>query len=266
MSERVDSTWVRFGHELRRLRLLSGRTQGDLGRSVGLSKPMISALERGTRTPKGDTAAALDSALSTGGVLDRLWRELSDTREVPHWFRDALLIERKAREIREYVPLIVPGLLQTADYARSLIRAWRVRDTPEEVEQIVRARIERLPAISDSHPLLRFVVREAAISRVVGSREIMLEQLKHIGGLIEEGTVRLQVLRDSPEVPAGLPFRVSILSDTQAVGYVEHALGGETYDTPGHVAELTSVYGELQAEALSSGESLSLIRRAQGEL
>ncbi|MDA8369113.1 MAG: helix-turn-helix transcriptional regulator [Nocardiopsaceae bacterium] len=249
------------------LRLLAGMTQETLGQHARLSKPMISAIERGTRIPKPDIADAFDSSLSTGGSLKRLWRELSDTREVPDWFQDALLIERRAHEIREYDPLVIPGLLQTYDYARTLIRAWNVGCSEEHVDHITRARADRLPALLGNRPLMRFVVREAAVTDTVGSDMIMKEQLEYVSRLIEERTIRFQILPRSPHGPGTcLPLRISTLSPTQAVGYVEHALGGEVVETPEKVSELMTVFGELQAAALPPNDSATLLRRIQGEL
>ncbi|MDS1272442.1 helix-turn-helix transcriptional regulator [Lipingzhangella sp. LS1_29] len=267
MGDTRDAVWARFGAEVRRLRELAGRTQTDLGRSALMAKATMSAIERGTRAPKQHQAEALDTALSTGGALERLRRDLADQQSAPEWFRDALLIEQRAQTIREYEPMVVPGILQTADYAEAMIRARHTRKTTEETNELVRIRTERLANIQDNRPLLLFVVRETVLSQIVGNEMIMKGQLERIAQLGEQDTIRLQVLPHTPTT-AGLcsHFRISTLSPTQAVVYFEHPLGGTTHESPEHVEEMSTLFGQLQAEALSPNASLDLIRKTHDDL
>ncbi|WP_393916463.1 helix-turn-helix domain-containing protein [Halostreptopolyspora alba] len=266
MMERGNALWQRFGTELKRQRELSGVSQAQLAKATGWSPSMISALQQGTRTPKRDHAEALDTALNTGGLLTRLWQELVNQRDVPEWFRDAVLIERRATEIREYEPLVVPGLLQTTEYARAMLEGRYNRHLSDQIRQMAEARAARLPAIQGHRPLLWFVVREAVLKRAVGTETIMKDQLGHIIELAEAGTVQFQVLPDTPVSPGFcLPFRVSSLGPIQSVVYVEHALGGETSDNPEQVSEMTTLFGALQAAAVAPGESIDLVKRWRGE-
>ncbi|MBB4931329.1 hypothetical protein F4561_002149 [Lipingzhangella halophila] len=93
----------------------------------------------------------------------------------------------------------------------------------------------------------------------------MHEQLEHITTLSLEGTIRIQVLpHAAPVASPGTPFRVLTLTETQTVAYVEHALGGETYDAPERVGDLRTLFSALQAEALSPSASVDLIRTING--
>ncbi len=267
MAKQGRTTWRRFGLELKRQRELSGASQAQLAKMTGWSPSMISALQQGTRTPRRDHAEALDAALNTGGTLTRLWQEVVNQRDVPDWFRDAVLIERRATEIREYEPLVIPGLLQTEEYAYAMLEARRNRRSREQVRQVAKARAERLPAIRESLPLLWFVVCEEAFRRVVGSEAIMQAQLDHLTELAEVGTIQFQVLRDAPFNPGlCLPFRLTSLGLTQSVVYAEHALGGETSDDPEQEAEMSALFGALQAAATAPDDSIDLVKRWRGEL
>ncbi|MDA8369674.1 MAG: DUF5753 domain-containing protein [Nocardiopsaceae bacterium] len=196
-----------------------------------------------------------------------MWQQLHNQSYVPEWFKDVLVLEQRAVEIREYEPTTIPGLLQTPGYARTLAKARRPTATPGEVEESVATRIERLPGIRKvGRPLLWFILKEGVLSRTVGDEMIMKEQLGHIAGLVEEDTIRIQVLPDTPaSADPGIPFRVMALSGTQSVVYVEHVLGGEVFEEPDKVSELSTLFGTLQAEAYPVPASISLLRKINGD-
>ncbi|QBI52239.1 Helix-turn-helix protein [Streptomonospora litoralis] len=202
MAERSYPTWRRFGSELRNRRTLAGISQGKLGKKVNTSTAMISAVERGTRAPKREIAESLDTAFSTGGTFTRLWIDLAAQQDVPEWFIDALHLEREAVEIREYQMTLVPGLLQTPEYARSMMRHGRPWDDAEAIDRLVDSRMARLAKLG-TNPLLWFVVDECAIRRLVGDREVMRCQLARLINLLEDGKVRIQVIpQHAPNIRA----------------------------------------------------------------
>lgn len=102
MSDKRDPKWGQWGAALKQLREQSGRTQRELGKSSLMGKSTISSFELGTRSPRLHHAEALDTALSTGGTLARMWQEIANQRYVPEWFKDALQLERRAIEIRQH--------------------------------------------------------------------------------------------------------------------------------------------------------------------
>lgn len=174
---------------------------------------MIGKLERVDRIPHREQVEELDTALEAGGVLSRLWKELTNQRHVPSWFRDALALEQQATGIRAYEAIRIPGLSQTADYARSMIREGRITARPEEIDRVVETRTNRLPTIRRNHVALWFVAKEPALPDVVGDETVMREQLRHNLSLVEDGAIRVQIL---PAVRASIgmrePFRVMGLS------------------------------------------------------
>ncbi|MFC4563182.1 Scr1 family TA system antitoxin-like transcriptional regulator [Nocardiopsis mangrovi] len=110
-----------WGGEMRRLRRLAGKTQQEVADITLISRPQIGKLELGTRTPNQDTAVTLDAVLATGGVLQQLWSEFSSSDNLPREWQDLVWLERAAAQIRAYQPLLVPGLLQTEAYARTVL-------------------------------------------------------------------------------------------------------------------------------------------------
>jgi transcriptional regulator with XRE-family HTH domain len=128
-----------FGAELRRLRSAVGISQEDLGQRISYSGSLVGMVETARRAPTRDFAERCDEALETGGVLARLWPLVSQ-EALPSWFRPFAELEREATSIRSWEPLVVPGLLQTEDYARALIAAWQPGDGQEVVQQQVTGR------------------------------------------------------------------------------------------------------------------------------
>lgn len=268
MGEKIHSAWGRFGAEARRSRRVAGVSQGQLAKSINISPAMMSSLERGTRTPKREHAEALDAALNTGGALTRLWVNLTNQEDVPGWFRDIVLMERQATAIREYQVALVPGILQTADYARTVLKHGRPWDGREEVDRLVEARLNRSELITRTDPpLLWFVVDEVVIHRTIGTPEVMRMQLMHLLKLIDDDVIRLQLVPQHTPTHPGLsgPFRLMSFSDRPPVAHAEHLVGEELIDSPEGVQRCGTIFGALQAEALSPRASADLLRKVTGE-
>ncbi len=125
---------IRFGTELRKFRLAAGFSQRKLSEAIRLSISQLSMLENGHRAPTLALAAKVDEALNLGttltGLLDRLNRAEA---QLPRWFRPWLEFEREAESLRIWEALIVPGLLQTEDYARAIL-SRKPGATAEQVE------------------------------------------------------------------------------------------------------------------------------------
>ncbi|MDA2807574.1 helix-turn-helix domain-containing protein [Nocardiopsis suaedae] len=261
MGERVHEQWVRWGRELGRLRTLAGKSQGDVGSDVQRSRQQVGKLEKATRTPSRDDAQKLDTALATGGVLERLWLEAARAGGFPDEWRDFIGLERKAVEIHEYQMVLVPGLLQTFDYARMLLRRARVRRTNEQLDMLARNRTERLGAL-DNGPELWFVLDEIALTRTLGTPAVMRDQLDHLIRLIDAEAVKISLMpTDAPHHP-GLngAFRTMMLSNGEHVAHTDHLFGETPVSSPERVAACMSLFSNLLAEAQSPGRSAEHIR------
>ena len=134
-----------FGAELRRIRNEAGLSQEQLGQRIGYSGTLIGKVEIGERAPSEDLAGRCDEALDTKGLLPRIY-DLARRWDggYPSWFAGWAERERTATSICWWEPLLVPGLVQTSDYARALFLAWQSGDTSDDqVEELVSARMER---------------------------------------------------------------------------------------------------------------------------
>jgi transcriptional regulator with XRE-family HTH domain len=266
MEKKVHKQWLPFGREVRRNRDEQGWSQAELGKRIRVSGGMVGHIERAVRVPTRDQVDAMESVFPTEGSLLRMWTEILKYRSVPDWFQNALSTEQRAQLVYQYQSILVPGLLQTSAYAEVLVRAWQPRATDEEVERIVQTRTKRLPAMLARRPTLWFVVDEVVVTRLVGSHAIMAEQLEHIATLAESGSVRFQVLPTTLRHP-GLcpPFRIMAASGAEVV-FVEHALGDEARSEREDVAQMRTLFGAMQADALAPRESIDRIREIRKDL
>lgn len=158
-----------FATELRRLREQAGWSQGRLGQEISYSNGLISMVETARRIPSLDFAERCDQALDTDGTLVRIWPMLA-YGALPSRFRPWVDIERQAHTLRGWDPLLIPGLLQTPGYARTILQA-DPGVTDERVEELLTARLERQKMLAGAAPpLLWTVLDEGSCGAVSADR------------------------------------------------------------------------------------------------
>jgi transcriptional regulator with XRE-family HTH domain len=258
----TDSPTALFGFELRRHRKARGWSQIRLSKAVSYSVGTISMIETARRSPTEEFARHCDEALEAEGALMRLWPMVSHA-QAPPWFRPWLEVEATAEAIRTWEPLVVPGLLQTEDYARAVL-SGDVGVTSEQVEEHVIARMERQSILRrPKPPLLWIVIDEAVLHRPIGSPAVMSAQLTR---LLEDGEaprITIQVLPLKAYSTTGLAggFAIAQAHGVFDTAYVESAgVMSRVTERPEDVRVLTYRYEGIRSEALSQRESLDLIK------
>ncbi|MEU8267077.1 helix-turn-helix transcriptional regulator [Sphaerisporangium sp. NPDC049002] len=186
---------IQFGTELRKFRLSAGFSQRKLCDAIHVSISQLSMIENGHRAPTMDLARQVDETLGLGttltGLLDRLNRAAA---QLPRWFRPWLDFEREAEALRIWAPLIVPGLLQTEDYARAIL-SRKPGITVEEVEEQVTARMDRQSILRrPMPPMLWVILDESILHRPIAGPEVMKGQFEHLLESGENRRISLQVL------------------------------------------------------------------------
>src|SRR5208283_4433598 len=134
-----------FGAMLRYYRERAGLSRTELARQINKSVSLIQAIELGQRAATAEVTEDLERVLPADGALTRLREEIGDGlgyQAYPSWFQEWLVSEREAKKLRTFEPLLVPGLLQTEEYARAIFRA-RFGMTDEEIDERVAARLKR---------------------------------------------------------------------------------------------------------------------------
>ena len=258
-----------FGAELRRYRLAAELTQDRLGEVINYTGALVGLIETAKRTPTREFAERCDAALETGGALIRLW-PLVRCATFPAFVRQFVELEATATQIRSFECQLVPGLLQTTDYARAVLSVRATRSTVEVLEDAVTARVSRQALLSaSSGPLCWFVLDEAVLRRTIGSRSVMRAQLTRFLEVADLPSVFVQVVPfDSGEYP-GLDGALTLLSfaDGPDVGYIEgHGGSAVLIESPGPVAECNLAFDLIRATALSPKLSADRIKAAMEDL
>ncbi|MDX2544190.1 helix-turn-helix domain-containing protein [Streptomyces sp. WI04-05B] len=252
-----------FGSRVRRLRTAAGLTQPELGAMVHVVGTRITQIERASGAkPTLPLARALDVALEADDLLVDLWPYVY--REAfPNWSRKFMEYSARAVAIRQYAAHVVPGLLQTEDYARALLRVGRTLGSEEQLEERVSLRMGRQERLgTPDRPELWAVLDESVLRRPVGGQAVMQEQLARLLGTVTEPHITVQVLPfDQGEHDAlGGSLTVLTMPGGSEIAYTEGAHYGQLVEDPDEVRNLALSYDRLRAAALPPLMSLDMIR------
>ncbi|WP_282796167.1 helix-turn-helix transcriptional regulator [Streptomyces sp. CC224B] len=260
-----QAAWEFFGAELKRRRENAGLTQVELGARVFVSGGYIGQFEQAIRKPQLDVAQRIDEVLQTEGFFERLWLKLIKDSPFAAWFQAVVELERLATRISEFAPTIVPGLLQTPEYARAMMWAGNPFATEEYVEDKVRARLDRGRILKDAtRPVYWAILQESVLRAPVGGAAAMAKQLQHIATLVRERKVQVQVLPFASGAVSAMGHMMKLMEfdDAPPTVYTESQLSGTLLDEPSVVKRVTTTYDLLRAAALSPEASLPLIESA----
>ncbi|MGA2828989.1 MAG: helix-turn-helix transcriptional regulator [Streptosporangiaceae bacterium] len=257
-----------FGAMLRYYRERAGLGRPELARQISKSVSLIQAIELGQRAPTAEVTEDLERVLPSDGALTRLREEIGDSLgygAYPSWFEDWLASEREAKKLRTFEPMLVPGLLQTEDYARAVFSA-RFGITDEEINEQVAARLKRQEILArEEPPALWVILDEAVLRRPVGGRYVMREQVNHLIEAAKRPHVSVQVISSSVGAHRGLwagAFVVADFEDAPTVGYQETACQGQFVDRREDVGTLADCWDMLVREALPWAASQALLEDA----
>lgn len=273
----------RLGIELRELRTAKGLTLEEVARRFNWSVSKASRMERGLVpvSPRdvGDLAKLygvddqeqLDALVNMAAASRQRdwWHKYDDL--LPRQFSVYLGFEGDAASIHTYQALLIPGLLQTHDYARAIFKAAQPRETPEEIERRVEARLLRQSLVTGNDgPQLWAVLDEAAIRRVVGSAEVMRGQLDHLITCAKQPNVTLLVVPFKSGAYMSMDGGFIILrfadADDPDVVCVDTRTRSLYVDDLAEVRRYKLAYEQLLALAASPDESIRLIEAAMKEM
>lgn len=269
MDEETDNTADprrEFAEECRSARELhdpAALTQEDLAKLVRTSRSTISRVETCQGSIPPDLPPLLDEVFATDGLFKRLYADLS-ALDFPAHSRRRIELEPSAIAIAEWSPTVVPGLLQTHGYARSLFREGDRRASEAELTSKVNKRIARQHVLKGSSPPdFSVIICESVIRRKVGDADVMRGQLAALLKHVDRPTTVLQVLPLSAGTHGLMDGPISILttSDGQTVVYTEGVRSGAIIDEPTEVRNLSRSYDVLTASALSRDASAEMIRK-----
>jgi transcriptional regulator with XRE-family HTH domain len=269
----------RLAAELRKLRDQAGMEATDVARRLDWQASRLSRLEN---RQSSITAPDLRKLLDVYGVEDREYRaylaELARRLNERGWWQkyagliggdyaDLISLEGEARTIRTYEQELVPGLLQTPEYAQAVIRASRTTDTTEQIKRWVEVRMERQEILNRADPpppRFNVVLSEAALRRPVGGYDVMLRQLEHLMVPRDRANVTLQVLPFDAGVHPSMvaPFTMMAFPEPDDLGVVnvENAIGTLFLEESAELRTYDEIWSALQASALSPEDTQTFLR------
>jgi transcriptional regulator with XRE-family HTH domain len=266
----------RLGQQLKRLRIAAGyATQPALATRVGYGEDSISKVESGERVPsEGLFPAWLDACavhardntpVLTDGerqALTEFWETLRETGGVKEFFEKYATAEAKAAFLRMWGLLLIPGPLQTREYAEAVFRKGGMDE--DEIAGQLDLRVSRQAKVDGPDAAhVTVLVYEFALHRMVGSPEIMIAQLERLLELSHRRNVVLQVVPDTGEYFPGLDGEFQIvtgpgISDTVIMVTVEDHASDES----GVVGKVIALWEEVRSYALNAAQSRVLITEA----
>ncbi len=269
MTDRHDGR-IAFGNRLRRLRHDAGLSGKDLAQRLAWPASKVSRLENGRQSA---TVADVHTWAAALGAPEPAVAELvEDLRslqvEYATWRRQlragfaprqrtGRLLEESTTTLRVFQTALVPGLLQTADYARAVYRGLAaIFDGPRDVEQAVRERIRRQTLLYEPGRQFRFLVTEAALRARLGPPAVLRAQLDRLLVLAGLDTVDLAVLPWTTELPKATTHSFEIFDDRLVLV--------ETFNSElgMRAVEDVALYGrlfELYWDAAGHGESAAAL-------
>ncbi|WP_329288052.1 helix-turn-helix domain-containing protein [Streptomyces sp. NBC_01455] len=281
MSARATTRRRQLGATMRKLRSRRGMTLEEAGRLVGVSKATVSRYETQAGPVKwlvidalcreygvNDAERRAVVALAKGAKQQGWWSSFADS--IPESMNLLLTLEDEAAREDHFSCVYVPGLLQTRRYTTALQQANEMRRSPEEIGQLVDIRMKRQEILTRPNPPHMWsILDESVIRRVVGSPEIMREQLDHLLTAGESSNVTLQVLPFAKGAHAAALGSFVILGGAEAsldVVYVDLHVGSLFMEKEDELERYRLAFEYLRAQALDIDASSSMIKRAREEL
>ncbi|MGW4030106.1 helix-turn-helix domain-containing protein [Streptomyces sp. NPDC004838] len=251
-----------FGSEMRRLRTAEGMSLERLADVLKYSKSSLARFETAEAMIPPDLPLKLDAAFGTDQLFEKLYG-LARKEIHPDQFRRRMELEAQSQLIEEFSGQLVPGLVQTEDYARALFEMYDPRATPEEIEDLVTARISRQALLrTDNPPDHSIVIDEGVIRRALGGPHVMRAQLAHLASLTHTSTSTLQIIpfKHGGYALMGGSLSILTLDNGSQVAWEEGISTGTLLEEQHSVTTRKRAYDLLRACALSPSESAVFIQ------
>ncbi|MEU7254837.1 helix-turn-helix transcriptional regulator [Streptomyces rimosus] len=251
-----------LARELQRLRGASGKSLAQLSDEVNYDRTYLSRLENGERLSKREVMETLDRAYGTDQLLVGLWK-LARRETFPDRYKRFMWYEAMATFMHKYM-MVMPGLLQTEEYARAVLSSAPTPIDTDELDELVVARMGRQEMLSRSEPpSLRVILDESVLGRPLADDGAWQRQLAHLVGAAEEPNITLQVLPLNAGVHDLMGGSLSLLwmADGTTVAYLEGNKSGDLIEEAAEVAQYRRSYEHLRDLALQPGDSVAFIKR-----
>ncbi|WP_280216679.1 helix-turn-helix domain-containing protein [Nocardia neocaledoniensis] len=268
---------------LRELRNETGRTMEEAAEELGISVSSLSRIELGKTSASPPVVRTMCQVYGRPDMVEGLlilakasktkswYHQYSDV--IPDWFSSYIGLEQAAAQFRSYEAELVPGIIQTAEYARTVIRNDHPTDSDEEVDRRVQLRMKRQALLTreTNRQQWHILIGEAILWRPVGGSTAMKEQLQRLLEVSELPNVVLGVVPFGVGMHPGVTAGPFVLLDfpnplDPTTVYVEGYTGALCTDDPAEVEKYRAAFEGIEKAALNPADTRALIARKAKEI
>ncbi|MGW1091050.1 helix-turn-helix domain-containing protein [Streptomyces sp. NPDC002596] len=249
-------------------RTAANLTQAQLADRVRVQVETIASIEQGRRALLPDLARQLDELLETKGALETAVENMPEVDLIPAWAEQYMDLERTALALCFFANQVLPGLLQTENYARAVFDSRVPAFSREEIDAHVGNRLERQEILRRKlPPTTSFIISEGVVLAPLGGAVVYEETLRHLRACADLPGFTLQVMPLARTNHAALdgPFILVETPDYQRIAYTETQRGSQLISDPDEISILAQRYAMLRTQALNTEETRDLLDRLLGE-
>ncbi|MBD0740352.1 helix-turn-helix domain-containing protein [Streptomyces sp. CBMA29] len=261
-----------FGAFVQALREHARLSREEFGNQVRFSKHTIASIEQGRRMPDADFVDRAEPVLGNTGALRKALDHVGRQPGLAAWFHQWARLEKTAISLDTYDCRIVPGLLQTAAYARAVFESVPPLVSEKAITERVTARLERQALLSthrDRPCAFSFILEQAVLERHTGGEDVTRELLEHLLDVAAtHWNIVLQIMPLQRPVHAGLDGPLALLETPKNrwYAYSEGQKNGRLIGDLKEISELQQRYAKLRSQALTPEDSRGLLERMRGAL
>jgi transcriptional regulator with XRE-family HTH domain len=246
---------------LRQSRIDAGyAAQRDLAKVLTVSRPVITRAEN-PREPVPSPGLLAAWAKATNAPIAVLNDYATRARSPRSWFAKwADDFEQRATMLRWFEPLLVPGLLQTENYARALV-SWKPFSS-DDTDARLNTRLARQSVLERAE--LRVLILGSVLNREVGDASVMSEQIAHLLNLGSRSSITIQLVPDTPDVAGALggAFAIATEGAADTAAYADSLVQSGVYTDTSLISRAGRVWDGLRADALPWGQTRDLLGKA----
>ncbi|MFD7070781.1 Scr1 family TA system antitoxin-like transcriptional regulator [Streptomyces sp. NPDC059913] len=258
-----------FGTVVKGFRKRAGLTQEEYAPMVRYSKPTVSSIEQGRRFPPLPYVERSENLLDARGIIRAAAAQLTRRPGIANWFRQWAQLETEAINLYTYECRLIPGLLQSETYARTLFLNQLPMLGEEQIERQLTARMERQQLLRERIGTnYCFILEEHIFLRRLGGTRVLREAIDHVLDLAELRNVEIQIIPQARESHAGLDGPIQLLEtpDHKWLGYGEGQESSQLHVDPSVVSMLQMRYAKMRSQSHTPEESVGLLRQMRGAL
>ncbi|MFD5625145.1 helix-turn-helix transcriptional regulator [Streptomyces sp. NPDC127072] len=278
MTDSIDSTTnapeppdtlKAFGAVHKAFRKRAGYTQEEYAPLVQYQPSTVASIEQGRRFPQRKFVERAEEVLDAFGALKGAYTYAGREVGLASWFRKWGELEEQAISLYTFENRLVPGLLQTEAYARTLFNERVPVLTDLQIEAQLKAREDRQRLLTERpNTFFSFIVEEYVVTRGTGGAEVMHDQVDHLLSITELRNVEVQLMSMTRHIHAGIAGPIQLLEtpENEWFGYCEGQWTGQLFADPKTISVLHMRYAKLRSQALTPDDTRSLLERMRGAL